>query len=55
MLVKDLILSLVREKIVKMNYQKSYLFCGFFFLFGLVGPLLEITNKFIMSYKTFHF
>lgn len=54
MLVKDLILSLVREKIVKMNYQKSYLFCEFF-LFGLVGPLLEVTNKFIMSYKTFHF
>lgn len=54
MLVKDLILSLVREKIVKMNYQKSYLSCGFVW-FGLVGPLLEITNKFITSYKTFHF
>lgn len=49
MLVKDLILSLVREKIVKMNYQKSYLFCGFFFFvwFGwsFAGDNKQVYNE----------
>jgi len=52
-LVKELLLCLVREKIVRMNYQK-HLFCVCVW-FGLVGPLLEIASKFITSYKTYWF
>lgn len=39
----------------KNELPKKLPFLWVFFFFGLVGPLLEITNKFIMSYKTFHF